>query len=948
MSTYIPGVQEYVPQVQAFSPDYNFYNQAMTFKQGKHDASRAQLSNLYGSLLNAPLTRDDNVETRNKFFKTIEQDIQKMSGMDLSLAQNTEAAKGIFNQLLDNKQISRDMVWTKSFYDEMGRAESFKNCTDPEKCGGSWWEGGEQLLGYAREEYRNAAPDAAMQMGVPKFVAYQDVMKKAVDLANKAGLSVKQEQSNGKWIVTTKNGQNVVGGLEMLFASSIGRDPNVQAYYQAKAELNRKSFVHGNKEQYGSVEAAEQAYISQMANMIERPLGDKTKEADDHVITTQNKRKELAERSKAINPNLRKTLEELDSELQSIEEAALNHQSITRNAAGNIMVARNNKQYTGAMIDSMIANIELGTDIANSAKVMAQKDMEYSIEADPYGLEQVRHDNSMRMESFRAANAKDLVSYTKMLDAKYKELENQGYAESNNPEVVDNIPGGYTTLSEDPDAIDVQHRVHNAYEKADAGQRQSISSNERTILKQVMDAALTMGKTNNTTAQQDYIQLANQLIEPADRAKYNAAMSAAKTTAEKYKVAASFRPDPSRIDSNQVSAAYRNKNTTALLNPTDKTNLVTRDYLKAVWQNTTESRRKVHAEQLANEQLHQFYAKSSNEVIRAARSDGNYGDKWAKVFSAYTDASGKIVDKHTFIRNMAPLGYSNDKAASIWEDDDPEESGLNVHDMWRTAFSTYVKPEGPAGWTNNVGAGNVAGRGSKYIADPAGVKSIASLGFTGFVKDALNNENAIFSLGDFQTELPVGHATGKLIAQTLLNDYLVQKKGNGRPLLTVTYSDIAAHDENKVALNIKAPLSYTAQHSGGTKGTGIMGGETGRILSEKGLTIYVDKQSAQNIFTQNAKKTHNEVTLDWAGKIKLESQYVDKFEITADPSSGGYSLSGAYQDGWDDQGNPIMRYMQNINYVGPLQDLIDKGDQMIQLIETQNELAASRYNTDKN
>ena len=95
MATYIQGLTDYIPQIQPFSPDYNFYSGVLDFKQGKYDASRQKLSNLYGSLLNAPLTREQNVETRDKFFKTIEQDIKKMGAMDLSLSQNTEAASGI-------------------------------------------------------------------------------------------------------------------------------------------------------------------------------------------------------------------------------------------------------------------------------------------------------------------------------------------------------------------------------------------------------------------------------------------------------------------------------------------------------------------------------------------------------------------------------------------------------------------------------------------------------------------------------------------------------------------------------------------------------------------------------------------------------------------------------------------------------------------------------------
>ena len=124
MATYIPGVTDYIPQIQPFEPDYNFYQQALTFRQSKHDAAREQLSTLYGSLLNSDLTRDDNIQSRDNFFKTIEQDIKKMSGMDLSKSQNTHAATSIFNQMLDNKNIVKDMNWTKEQWQE--QVDKFK------------------------------------------------------------------------------------------------------------------------------------------------------------------------------------------------------------------------------------------------------------------------------------------------------------------------------------------------------------------------------------------------------------------------------------------------------------------------------------------------------------------------------------------------------------------------------------------------------------------------------------------------------------------------------------------------------------------------------------------------------------------------------------------------------------------------------------------------------
>ena len=84
MSTYLPGVPDYVPQIQEFRPDFNLFAKSLQMSQSKYDANHEKLSNLYGSLLNSPMLREKNIEERDQFFKVIDQDIKKMSGMDLS------------------------------------------------------------------------------------------------------------------------------------------------------------------------------------------------------------------------------------------------------------------------------------------------------------------------------------------------------------------------------------------------------------------------------------------------------------------------------------------------------------------------------------------------------------------------------------------------------------------------------------------------------------------------------------------------------------------------------------------------------------------------------------------------------------------------------------------------------------------------------------------------
>ena len=97
MATYIQGVTDYIPQIQPFKPDLNFYQGVLETKQAQYQAGYDKISNMYGTLLNSELSRGDNIERRDEFFNKIQSNIQKISSLDLSRSENVNAASNIPN-----------------------------------------------------------------------------------------------------------------------------------------------------------------------------------------------------------------------------------------------------------------------------------------------------------------------------------------------------------------------------------------------------------------------------------------------------------------------------------------------------------------------------------------------------------------------------------------------------------------------------------------------------------------------------------------------------------------------------------------------------------------------------------------------------------------------------------------------------------------------------------
>jgi len=222
MSQYIPGVVDYVPQVQPYKPNLNFYQQVLETKNAQYQQGYDKLSSLYGNLLDSPMLREENIDLRNKFFNDIGAQISKISGLDLSLSQNVEAASKVFQPLINNKYILKDMAYTKRAYSELQRGENFRNCTDEKKCGGKYWDGGIRAVQYQMEDFTKATADESLAFNPPKFTPYVNVPEKAIKFAKEMGfetVSAPTMSPDGRYLVTTTNGIQMIPSLTNSFLS---------------------------------------------------------------------------------------------------------------------------------------------------------------------------------------------------------------------------------------------------------------------------------------------------------------------------------------------------------------------------------------------------------------------------------------------------------------------------------------------------------------------------------------------------------------------------------------------------------------------------------------------------------------------------------------------------------------------------------------------------------
>jgi len=237
MATYLQGVTDYIPQIQPFAPDINLYANVLQTKQSKYDANWQSLNNVYSQYFYADLSREDNQERRDELMKAIDGNLKKVSGLDLSLEQNVRQAKQLFTPFYEDKYLMRDMVYTKSYKQEMDRALSAKNCVGKD-CEGTYWDGGVELLNYQLDKFKKAGLEESLNVATPSYVPYFDIMKEANELVKKYNYEIVMDSSQGGYMVREKNGPNAIGSLNDFILQNFMNNPRAADFYRAQAQLS--------------------------------------------------------------------------------------------------------------------------------------------------------------------------------------------------------------------------------------------------------------------------------------------------------------------------------------------------------------------------------------------------------------------------------------------------------------------------------------------------------------------------------------------------------------------------------------------------------------------------------------------------------------------------------------------------------------------------------------
>lgn len=447
MATYLQGVTDFIPDYQPFQPDLNFYDNVLRTKQTQYDTNWKALNTMYGQYYNAELTRDDNIKKRDEHLKNIEFNLKRVSQLDLSLEQNVTQATQVFKPFYEDKDLIKDMAWTKNYRSQVNKAMAFKGSADGER-NSMYWDTGVQALEFQREEFKNATADEAASFGNASYTPYVNTVKEAQKIAKEAGLSVENIEfggKNGEWIIKTKNGQNLIEPLSNLFEATLGSDPRVQEVYATQAYVDRKSYAKTNAAMFGGDEnAAEMKYLEDSFNVLKQQSVARYKGMQQQSRAYDAKIADLEKQIKdgTADPDTEAQLENLkmnrDVNNKNLERAKQSAEMLDDGQSSTPSTSSGFKNPYGDIktlrmkVDNGMASILMQKDLSEAANIFAYTNAEVDMEANPYAVNEQEHRLRMAEIAATGEQARLTEAFKVKAESDQKKLDNgEAYKDEN-------------------------------------------------------------------------------------------------------------------------------------------------------------------------------------------------------------------------------------------------------------------------------------------------------------------------------------------------------------------------------------------------------------------------------------------------------------------------------------------------------------------------------------
>ena len=432
MATYIPGVKSYLPNFEPFTPDYKFLSNVLDVQTNRYNTNYKAVNDLYSKVVYGDLSRGDTQEMRAQYAENLGPKLQQISGMDLAMAQNTEAAKSIFKPFFEDDLIVRDLVFTKQYKNEMSLAESLQNSPDKAQRE-MYWSTGVEKMRYEMEDFVNASEQEAMTIRAPKYTPDADLYETAVEFLKKSGISdVKTEVSkDGNWMITRTNGDLITNEALQATQRALKDDPRVVNAFHADAFVKSRRFAQQGMEagQFKTVKEGQSAWATEQIDRMEILMDSKIKTKQqqlklqkDIVVSWQNYENEfgILEDTKEAKEKREQESKEtaLEMSIEDYKNSLMDNKGVNTQGAtapGQIQESPNlqalmNRAY------GLLMNYSMEKDLQAAAVSYSNIGKKVELDENQFALNKQKHQYNVALENRRASNNRSLAKYKDNLE----------------------------------------------------------------------------------------------------------------------------------------------------------------------------------------------------------------------------------------------------------------------------------------------------------------------------------------------------------------------------------------------------------------------------------------------------------------------------------------------------------------------------------------------------
>ena len=428
MATYVPGAKNILPDIQPFTPDYKFLSAVLDVRQDKYSTNFKATNDVYNKVVYADLSREDNKERRDQYVDNLAPSLEKIAGMDLSLAQNADSAKAVFAPFFEDKLMVRDVVFTSAYRKEMDYANRLLDSQNREQRE-KWWGPGVKALQYKMDDFVNATPDQALNFGLPKYVEDADLVETAQKILGemkpplKMKVTVSKKNPDGTidpmWNIEQQNGDLVVGPAKEYLMKTLQDDPRIQRAYQTQSYVQSRDFAAEGiaAGDFTSVQEGQQAWAAETISRIEANNNARLSKTQAKVqeLENINLRWDDYHKNNGIIPgsDQDKTMKKQMNAYEAMK-AELNNQmqvqDLARKPIGEGSQASLNRAYQLLMGANMMG------DMITAAKIFSMREFEAKLVETPFSkyryqktLQDSAARNARNLEAIKQANRRQLA-----------------------------------------------------------------------------------------------------------------------------------------------------------------------------------------------------------------------------------------------------------------------------------------------------------------------------------------------------------------------------------------------------------------------------------------------------------------------------------------------------------------------------------------------------------